>query len=198
MAHKRHPAKKKGEKTVSVSVLLQRFQAVIRAANLDEGAAKNRKVPPRFVCRHAWSHFKFLCYLVWPVNTKVELPFGHHDEWRAGTQCRALFSTARLLTQFQLEPNELTSDLRLTLPANHYKQPTDQYAGAVDRNQVPTGVITLASTEVEAVSTEDKEDPSTTSSNDSFTWWKLRWCPMSIDYNRHDRNDERSIGPKQK
>ena len=80
MAHKRHPAKKKGEKTVSVSVLLQRFQAVIRAANLDEGAAKNRKVPPRFVCRHAWSHFKFLCYLVWPVNTKVKVPFGHHDE----------------------------------------------------------------------------------------------------------------------
>ena len=75
---------------------------------------------------------------------------------------------------FELDPEELAPDLRVTPTAvarkrwgNHYERPTDQVGLELRRNRVPKEVITLDDSEIDKDSSGDDTYSSYSSSNDS-------------------------------
>ena len=136
-------------------------------------------VPPRcrrFVFGYALDHSEFPCYLVWPfreedgytlvdTTTKDFLsltadtyfrPLGLQHFYAAFALDTNVSLRADVLTQFELDPEELAPDLRVTPTAvarkrwgNHYERPTDQVGLELRRNRVPKEVITLDDSEID-------------------------------------------------
>ena len=146
----------------------------------------------RFVYGYALDHSEYPCYLVWPcrtdrvyhlldTNTKDQLERNADSFFRPlGLQhfyaSFALDSRVSLrddaLEKFQLAPEDLTTDLRVSAKAaarkrwgNHFEQPTDQVGLEVDRNRVPADVITLGAGEVD----QDSSDTDTTTTDSCST-----------------------------
>ena len=155
------------------------------------------KIPPRcrrFIYGYALDHSEFPCYLLWPcrdqgrywlldtmTNDALLLspethfrPLGLHHFYDTFSLGGRASLRQDALVQFELEEQELTSDLRLTATAVlrkewelHPEQPKAPPARTARRDRVPPGVINPDQGEEEKGEQEEVQDGSSTDSGDS-------------------------------